>query len=75
MSVPEPVSAQITIDASRFETHRVFYFDRFAIFSNESSYEFHFGFFGQFRELMQGIIVIVAKEVISGVQESFLTVR
>ena len=52
-----------------------FYFDRFAIFSNESSYEFHFGFFGQFRELMQGIIVIVAKEVISGCTRIISNVR
>jgi hypothetical protein len=72
MNPVEPVSTQIEVDWESFETRRVMYFDRYAIFRERGNYEFHFGFFGHSQELMQGLILVVRNEVIAAVRESFL---
>jgi hypothetical protein len=73
MTAPAPVSAQILVDRSSFDTPRVMHFDRYAIFRGKSFYEFHFGFFGHSQELMRGLIAVVSSQLIETLKESFLS--
>jgi hypothetical protein len=73
MSAPEPVTAQFEVDISpAADPKHLLFFDRCSIFAGDPFYELHFGFFGQARELVSGLIVMVGKKVIEDGRESFL---
>lgn len=68
----KPISGEISLDASSFETNDILFFDRFRIEPRPSFFEFHFGFYGQARDARSGLIVIVAKQAIDEAKQSFV---
>jgi hypothetical protein len=71
LDIPQPVSKQIAVDGSRLDTRHTLFFDRCSIYRRDSFYELHFGFFGEVGELQDGLIVVIAKQILRDVKESF----
>ena len=72
LETPKPTSGEIAIDASRFETRNILFFDRFRIERDKSFFECHFGFFGQTREVRSGLIVVISRQAVMEAKESVL---
>jgi len=72
LETPKPVTGEIAIDASRFETRNVLFFDRFRIERGPSFFECHFGFYGQTREVRAGLIVVISRQALKETKESVL---
>jgi hypothetical protein len=58
----KPVSGEIKIDASNFETSRLLFFDRFSVHRGPRFMEIHFGYYGHSKELQKGLVVIVSRQ-------------
>lgn len=71
LDIPQTVSKQIAIDGSRFDARHTLFFDRCSIYRRDSFYELHFGFFGEVGELQDGLIVVIAKQILRDAKESF----
>jgi hypothetical protein len=72
LETPKPTSGEVAIDASRFETRNVLFFDRFRIERGKSFFECHFGFYGQTREVRAGLIVVISRQVLKETEQSVL---
>jgi hypothetical protein len=71
LDLPQPVSAQIAIDSSRIDARHTLFFDRCSVYHRDSFCELHFGFFGEVGELQDGLIVVIAKQILRDAKESF----
>jgi hypothetical protein len=72
METPKPASGEITVDASRFETSRLLFFDRYAVIPGERFVELHFAFYGRSRDPQRGLLVVVARKAIEEQKESYM---
>ena len=72
METPKPISGEVAVDSSRFDTRNILFFDRYSIERGLSFVECHFGFYGQSRDVRSGLIVVIARQVISEGKTSFL---
>jgi hypothetical protein len=68
----KPISGEISVDASDFETSDVLFFDRFTIETGPAFCELHFGFYGQARDARSGLIVVIARKAIEEAKQSML---
>ena len=62
METTKPVSGDIKIDASKFETTRLLFFDRFSVYPGPRFVEIHFGYYGRARELQNGLVVVISRQ-------------
>jgi len=72
LEAPKPVSGEVRIDASGFDTRHISFFDRFRIKRGPSFYELHFGFYGFARELQHGLIVVTSRQAIEEQKENLM---
>src|SRR5437879_821247 len=72
MTTTKPVSAKVQIDASAFDTNRVLFFDRYDVHHGDRFVEMHFGFYGRYRELQSGLIVVMTRQYLEEQRETFL---
>jgi hypothetical protein len=68
----KPISGEISVDASSFETSNALFFDRFRIEPGPSFLELHFGFYGEARDARSGLIVVVARHAVREAKQSIL---
>lgn len=72
METLKPTSGEITIDASKFETPRLLFFDRYSVHRGDRFVELHFGFYGRSREPQRGLLVVVSRKAIDDQKESYM---
>jgi hypothetical protein len=68
----KPISGEISVDASSFETSDILFFDRFRIEPGPIFFELHFGFYGQARDARSGLMVVFARQTIGEAKQSML---
>lgn len=68
----KPASGEVKIDASKFETPRLLFFDRYSVYRGERFVELHFGYYGRSREPQRGLLVVVSRKAIDDQKESFM---
>lgn len=68
----KPASGDIVVNTSRFDATHLLFFDRFRVERSARFIEMQFGYYGHERELQDGLIVIVATEVVDAARDSLL---
>ena len=62
LETTKPASGEVKIDASKFETSRLLFFDRFSVHRSSFFVEIHFGYYGWARELQDGLVVVISRQ-------------
>lgn len=66
-------TVNLSIDATSFDAKNLMFFDRCGIYPADTFIELHFGFYGEAQELQQGLIIIVAMNVVKNAQQNLLS--
>ncbi len=60
----------LNVDITRFDARNILFFDRCAVYRKGTFLECHFGFYGEGRELQQGLIALISQRILTEAKES-----